>query len=663
MMVSDIPKIRQSRREGRTDRMFKAVQSPAVSLLEVSTDRITFALHVPAASSSRCGRFSFSAVGLRSYRALGRGETYLQPDVGGTVTSLLCERVPYLCAGVPCLVTAKSRDGTPLTLSCRSSAQTDTSVFPDGTLTCTLLPDPGRDTCEIELNVHGRRELILRLAFSLSEEFGDETFHLDVARAECLHRAIAALPAPSQSRRKTSLSVALLVTLAAGVLRASETAAEGADGKDTRRFYARIFGQFTRFSDKPPLRMLKYWISDTCRRLSDLAETAQEKKDGDLLFAASRTLYRRMSRRFEKVTECAPEEPFLEAVGAGPAFAEAYASYDAFVRAADGVLSPASFDLAVSRILRSRPCLDLCTLLPAVRPMPSGILRPLLPAASVAASDGDVTRLSVKTDPMSADDTLEETQNILSFASFLRDGAIPEVPGTERHPLGAALERELRETDWSRFDMLVGSLGSAGQLSSNLRFRYYYAPVAALPRPLPKVRYVAVYQSKRSGGDAGIRYYGEVTEYRVVLRRDIPFPVRRNNPEEPYYLFDVPRWRKLRRPIPVREEGVYAPRFTHPFLFRHALESYELFHVTSERDFRLLMTLRALSGAAHISQGSHTDDSVTEIPLAGESVLSILGDRLTLRVGEDEPVSFTLSDFARRPLYHFESLRKALPKT
>lgn len=641
--------------------MFKAVQNPTVSLLEASTDHLAFSLCVPAASASRSGRLSFSAVGLRSYRALGRGETRLQPDVSGTVTSLLCEQVPYLSGDAPCIITVRSRDGSPLTVACRSAVQTETSVRPDGTLVFTLLPAPGCDECGIVLKSSGRKVMLLHLAYSLTGKTAAGTFDLCTAVSEHLHRAIAALPAAAPSRRKLAapLSATLIATLAAGVF---DTAERAAEGTAEHRFGFSLLKQFTRFSDKPPLRMLKYWMSETCRHLSVLAENTPSEKGKALLQSVSSTLRRRLAGRFGKVTAVAPEEPFLESVGAGPAFAEAYAAYCAFARAADGTLSAAAAEAALSRTARSRFCLDLCALLPAARPAASELLRPLLPTASGIGTEDGVTRLSLTAGSESSATALDTAQNTVLLASFLRDGALPAVTEVDRRPLGPTLEKELKETDWSRFDMLVGSLGSPAQLSSNLRFRFYYAPLAVLPHPLPTVRYIAVYQSKRSGDAAGIRYYGEVTDCRIVPRRDIPFPVRRNNPEEPYCLFSVRRWRKLRRPIPVREEGVYAPRFTHPFLFRHALESYELFHVTSERDFRLLMTLRALSVAAH-TQPKTAPASSSEIPLGDGSFLSLLGDRLTLQKDGKPCVSFALSDFERRPLFHFESLRRALSDT
>jgi len=638
--------------------MSKVIQTSAVELLTGSTDRLTFSLHVPAASASRSGRLSFSAVGLRSYRALGRGETRLEPDVSETVTTLLCEKVPYLSHDVPCTVAARSRDGSPLTLSCRSAAETDISVQPDGTVVCILLPAAGCDTCEIVLADGHRKLLLLRLGFSLAAQTAEGTFDLSASEAQCLHHAVATLPASPSSRkeRTTPLSATLTAALAVGVFDCAERAAAG-DGNDKRLFpFAKLF---SRFPDKPPLRMLKYWMSETCRQLSDLAAKTPEEKGKACFQHTSRVLRRRLAGRFGRVKEVAPDEPFLASVGEGPAFARTYAAYCAFVRAAEGSLSAPAAETALSRTVNARLCLDLSALLPSPLPEPPTRLLPLLPPACEVSSDDGLTTFRTAADPRLPEDALGHARDTAQLAFFLRDAALPPVPETERSPLGPTLEKELAETDWSRFDMLVGSLGSPEQLASNLRLRYYYAPLSSLPRPLPPVRYVAIYQSKRGGDNAGIRYYGEVTDCRIVPRRDIPYPVRHNNPEEPYYLFSVRGWHRLRRPIPVREEGVYAPRFTHPFLFRHALESYELFHVTSERDFRLLMTLRRLSAAPR-PQSRGTETASCTVPLGGGFQLLLTGDRLTLTENGQPRVSFALSEFAHRPLYHFERLRRAL---
>lgn len=177
-------------------------------------------------------------------------------------------------------------------------------------------------------------------------------------------------------------------------------------------------------------------------------------------------------------------------------------------------------------------------------------------------------------------------------------------------PLTAQLEAELDGADWHTRDVLVGSLRSQAQLADNLQRRYYYVPARTLPDEKPPIRYIALYQSRNLfGGEAGIRYYGEVSYQRPVLRKDIRFPLSRNNPDELYYAFRVEAWRTLPSPIEIRDEGVSAPKFTSLFLLEHCTQSFELFHIRSRAEFYLMAALRRAAeekrGAYRID-GSHT---------------------------------------------------------
>jgi len=121
--------------------------------------------------------------------------------------------------------------------------------------------------------------------------------------------------------------------------------------------------------------------------------------------------------------------------------------------------------------------------------------------------------------------------------------------------------------DWSVKDVLVGSLGSIDQLKDNLARRYYYVPAENVYKDSLPVQYIALYQSYNLFGESGgIKYYGEVIETKRVKRKNIDFPIRRNNGEEWYYAFRVKSWNKLPVAIAVKDEGVYKPKFTNMFL-------------------------------------------------------------------------------------------------
>lgn len=193
-------------------------------------------------------------------------------------------------------------------------------------------------------------------------------------------------------------------------------------------------------------------------------------------------------------------------------------------------------------------------------------------------------------------------------------------------PLSPEVEAELVKTDWSVRDVLVGSLGSQAQLEDNLRRAYYYVPARTLPDADLPIRYIALYQSRNLfGEDAGIRYYGRVSRRKPVLRKQIDFPLSRNNPEELYYAFRVEGWQTLPSPMEIRDEGVNGPKFTNLFLLEHSAQSFELFQIHSQGEFRLMTAIRhALSqnGGEYRIDDAHTlavvDDSFLLMGTGGE---------------------------------------------
>lgn len=161
--------------------------------------------------------------------------------------------------------------------------------------------------------------------------------------------------------------------------------------------------------------------------------------------------------------------------------------------------------------------------------------------------------------------------------------------------LSPELEEALAGVDWDRRDVLVGSLGSEAQLESNLQWNYYHVPACYLSDHGSSVRYVAIYQSQNLFGQGGgIRYYGEVTHVERMERRKVRLPVNRHNDGEIYCVFHIRQWKLLPRTVAIREEWVSEPRFTNFFLLEQAKQSYELFAVRSEQDFRLMTLLHGL---------------------------------------------------------------------
>ncbi|MBO5938774.1 MAG: hypothetical protein J6Q82_04655 [Clostridia bacterium] len=179
----------------------------------------------------------------------------------------------------------------------------------------------------------------------------------------------------------------------------------------------------------------------------------------------------------------------------------------------------------------------------------------------------------------------------------------------------AEIEIRLSEVNWLERDVLVGSFGSEEQFRHNLAKKYYYAPERHFDPTCFPIRYVALYQSARFS-ESGICYYGAVTAIRRVKRKKIRFGVRRQNGEEDYYLFRVKEWKRLSSPIEIQDEGVFAPKYTNMFLLMNAQKTYELFHITSERDYRIYRQLQRI-----LSHASDPMDPTAQYPIeCGKSI-------------------------------------------
>ncbi len=165
--------------------------------------------------------------------------------------------------------------------------------------------------------------------------------------------------------------------------------------------------------------------------------------------------------------------------------------------------------------------------------------------------------------------------------------------------LPAGYESVLANLNFDECDVLVGSFGSIEQFEDNLENLYYYIPERNFELERLPIHTIALYQSaKLFGEEAAIRYLGDVTDCRRVKRKQIKFPMRRNNPDEWYFVFSVRAWRALPSPIKIRDEGVFKPKYTNMFLLNTADYSYELFDIHSREKFRLMYELKYILNSA-----------------------------------------------------------------
>lgn len=185
----------------------------------------------------------------------------------------------------------------------------------------------------------------------------------------------------------------------------------------------------------------------------------------------------------------------------------------------------------------------------------------------------------------------------------------------------------LASVDFSRRDVLIGTVRSDAQFDYTLASLSYYAPVKTVPPCELPVRLIALYEEGISRR-AGIKRYGEVTEIRVVKRAEIPVPLSRSNEEEAYYLFAVRSWEYLEHPIGITGTSRGRPAFTSEFLLTHARRSYQLVSITSAAEYRLTRILcRICDGTARGEGEAVFRVGEGHILCAAEGVLSLMRTR------------------------------------
>ena len=229
----------------------------------------------------------------------------------------------------------------------------------------------------------------------------------------------------------------------------------------------------------------------------------------------------------------------------------------------------------------------------------------------------------------------------------------------ERASLPRGIEERLAKVDWTVRDVMVGSLGSVAQFDDNIRRKYYYVPAKYVKDDKLPIRYIALYQSRNRFKEyAGIRYYGEVTYMQKVKRREIKFPMSRNNGDEEYYAFRIKEWKTLPSPIVVKDEWVNEPKFTSLFLLEHSQQSFELFNIHSEEEYRLMVEINK----AFDNLATSTADNNAAVYRINEARSVIVADgNFTITNDNGETLgTISISNFARSPRAGFKKISSLL---
>lgn len=195
---------------------------------------------------------------------------------------------------------------------------------------------------------------------------------------------------------------------------------------------------------------------------------------------------------------------------------------------------------------------------------------------------------------------------------------------------------------WDHDTVLVGSLRNREQLDVCLGCNFYHIPAAMLtPEDLP-VSHVAIYQSKRFyGKKANIRYYGKVTDTKLLPRYDIMEIPRED--DTLYYRFEIDSWKSLPHSIQATEMPASHLLTNQYLLLRSATTS----HLTmgSQDEYRQFCELLSLSKRRR------------------SCTIAMDNTKITLKQGNLEytrngkTITISRQDFLARPAMYFHQMK------
>ena len=221
----------------------------------------------------------------------------------------------------------------------------------------------------------------------------------------------------------------------------------------------------------------------------------------------------------------------------------------------------------------------------------------------------------------------------------------------ERSSLPRGIEERLEKYDWSVRDVMVGTVRSKEQLDFNMDKKGYYVPAKYITDDDLPIRYIALHE-ENLGGESGIKVVGEVLTAQKLKRGKIPVSMSRNNADETYYYFTVRSWQSLDKTIAIKDSSKGKPRFTNKLLLDTCTQSYQLFEITTEEEYRLMQELNNAFGEGVVGGEKvfKINDKFSITTLNGKfTIMNIAG-----QIIDEVP----MENFQKRPRVTFEKIKK-----
>ncbi|GFZ30114.1 hypothetical protein CSC2_06400 [Clostridium zeae] len=208
-------------------------------------------------------------------------------------------------------------------------------------------------------------------------------------------------------------------------------------------------------------------------------------------------------------------------------------------------------------------------------------------------------------------------------------------------------EEYIKEEYFKDRNVLVGALRNKEQLKVNLESKFYHTSCSNVNLAEHNVKFIALAQSKRQFGDeAGIIYYGKVSEIKIMQRnaiKELP-----SESEDDYYVFQIEEWKKLDKKIEVKGYQVLKVLYTTEFLLNNASVVTDLC-IRSKEEYRLWQELKRVNFLTETQIGEKlSNDSSIKGFKSDEIKIEI--DNSNIRVEVNNNVKeFTREEFNRKP--------------
>ena len=228
----------------------------------------------------------------------------------------------------------------------------------------------------------------------------------------------------------------------------------------------------------------------------------------------------------------------------------------------------------------------------------------------------------------------------------------------ERASLPRGIEEKLAKIDWSVRDVMVGTVRTEEQLTFNIEKRGYYVPARFITDKRLPIKYIALYEEKL-GNESGIKRYGEVLTAQKIRRGSIPISMRKNtDPNEIYYYFTVREWINLPQTIEIFDSHKGEPQFTNKFLLDHCNKSYQLFAISSEEEYRLMVEINK---AFDNFNASTTNDNTAVYRVNDKHSVIVSDGFFTITNDNGDKLNeISIREFARSPRVGFRKIKKAV---